>query len=205
MIKLYGPARSRTFRCLWTLEELGLPYENVPVDLRAGEHRTPEFLKLNPLARVPVLQDDTVTLFESAAICTYLAEKHPEKKLIPKPGTKERAYYYQWVSYVTTELEQGLWTMGKHKFALPKEKRVPDMIAVGAWEFSKISKVLENAVQSKQYLVGDTFTVADLLAAHTLLWAKGFEVPITAPLEKYLADLQKRPAFQKVLALRNAS
>ena len=62
MIKIYGPARSRTFRCLWTLEELKLPYENIKVDLRKGEAKTPEFLKLNPVGRVPVLQDGPVTL-----------------------------------------------------------------------------------------------------------------------------------------------
>lgn len=204
MIKLYGPARSRAFRCLWTLEELELPYENPQVDLRKGEQRTPEFLRLNPLGRVPVLEDGSVTLFESAAICCYLAEKHPEKNLIPKAGTAERAYFYQWMSFVTTELEQGLWTMGKHKFALPAEKRVPEMQAIGAWEFCQISKVLEKAVSGKEFLVGNRFSVADILAGHTLLWAKGFEVLISDPLEQYLMKLEQRPACQRVMEKRLA-
>jgi glutathione S-transferase len=202
MIKLYGPARSRTFRCLWTLEELGLPYQHISLDLHKGEHKNSEFLKLNPVGRVPVLVDGSVTLFESSAICCYLAEKQPLKNLIPKPGSVEHAYFFQWLSFVTTELEQGLWTMGKHTFALPEEKRLPQMKEIGAWEFSGLANVLEKAVRGKNFLVGDMFSVADIFAAHTLIWAKGFGVPVSGALDQYLQNLQQRSAFQNAFRLR---
>jgi len=201
MIKIYGPPKSRVFRVLWTLEELGVPYENVKVDMSKGEHKTPEFLKLNPLGRVPVLQDDGITLFETSAICCYLAEKFPEKALIPKSGTKERAYFYQWVSYVTTEIEQDLWVMAKHKFVLPEEMRLEKMKEIGAWEFSQHIKALEVAVIGKDFLVGSTFTVADILAGHTLSWAKSVNMPLSDDLERYLKNLKNRSAFQKVRGL----
>jgi glutathione S-transferase len=202
VIKIYGPAKSRTFRCLWTLEELQVPYENIKTNVRKGEAKTPEFLKMNPVGRVPVLQDGSVTLFESAAICCYLAEKFPEKHLIPKAGTVERGLFYQWMFFLTTELEQGLWSMGKHKFALPEEKRIPEMQKIGAWEFSELAKTLEKAVQGKEFLVEDTFSIADIFAVHTLLWAKGFEVPISKPLETYLNTHSQRPAFKKIFEMR---
>lgn len=201
MIKLYGSPKSRAFRCLWTLEELELEYENIAVDMRAGEHLSPEFKKLNPLSRVPVLQDDKITLFESAAICSYLAEQLPHRKLIPAVGTVERAHFYQWVSFITTELEQGLWTMGKHKFALPEEQRVPQMLEVGAWEFARAAKAMEAMVGDRQYLVGDHFTVADILAVHTLMWAKGSKVPLSPTLLRYLEGHQDRPALVKTRGL----
>src|SRR5262245_27813941 len=104
MIRLYGPSQTRAFRVLWLLEELGVPYEHV----RGGnpaELRSPEFLKLNPNGRVPVLVDGDVVLFESLAINLYLAERYGAESLWPKtPG--ERAQAVQWSFWVVTECER---------------------------------------------------------------------------------------------------
>lgn len=197
MIKIYGGVRTRAFRCLWTLEELGAPYQSVPVDFRAGANREPDFLKKNPAGKIPVLEDGEFTLCESAAICTYLGDKYPEKGLTPAPHSADRAIYDQWLFFITTELEQGLWTMAKHKFALPESKRIPQMKEIGQWEFTQAARVLNVGLKDKSFLIGDTFSVADIMAGHTLLWAIRFDVSLGYPrLESYLERLQQRPAFQ---------
>src|SRR5215470_9448924 len=99
----FGPTRS--LRPRWVLQELGVPFEAVNVNLAKGEHRTPAFLELNPYAKLPVLVDGDLTLTESVAISLYLAEKYPHKRLIPQDGA-ERADVYRWLLFAATELEQ---------------------------------------------------------------------------------------------------
>jgi glutathione S-transferase len=89
-MKLYGLGPTRSLRTLWGLRELGLEFELVPVNIPAGENREPDFLRLNPAGKLPVLVDGDLVLTESAAIVLYLAEKYPAKKLLP-PDLKERA------------------------------------------------------------------------------------------------------------------
>ena len=201
MLKIYGSVRSRTFRCLWTVEELELPYSLVNVDFAAGEHRQESYLKLQALGKVPALVDGELTLSESAAICTYLADKAPEKGLVPEPRTADRARYDQWLSFVLSELEQPLWTVGKHTFALPEAMRVPDVVEVAKKEFARPAAVLAAAVASRDYLVGDGFTVADIMAVHTLNWARVAQIPLGHDaLEAYRKRHVARPAFKRVLA-----
>ncbi|MEZ4750311.1 MAG: glutathione S-transferase family protein [Bdellovibrionota bacterium] len=204
MLKIFGSIRTRTFRVIWTAEELGIPYEHIPVDPKAGESRTPEFLLKNPYGKVPVIEDDGLVLFESSAICTYLADKFPEKQLTPKAYTKERALYNQWVSFITTEVEQALWTMAKHTFALPENKRLAPMRDIAKWEFSQAAKALNVGLKDRSFLVGERFSVADILAGNCLIWALRSEVPLGYPrLEDYLERLQQRAAFQKATQRRD--
>lgn len=93
-----------------------------------GEGRKPWFLGINPAGKVPVLDDGGRLITESAAICMHLAEKYPQSRLMPLPGTLQRSECYKWTSYVLTELDAPLWTIAKHRFALPKERRVPAVI-----------------------------------------------------------------------------
>src|SRR5215469_18423846 len=103
-MKLYEFAPTRSIRVRWTLQELGVDFEAITVDLLAGEHRSPEFLKINPAGKLPVLVDGEMVLTESIAIVLYLAEKYPEKKLIPTE-LKQRAELMRWLLFTTTELE----------------------------------------------------------------------------------------------------
>lgn len=200
-MKLYGTPASRTRRCLWALEEIGAEFELCHVDLRAAEHRRPEFLVVNPNGKVPALIDGDVTLFESAAICNYLGEKHPEAGLTPAPGSPERPFYDQWMFFAIAELEQPLWTIGKHTFVFPKDKRVPEILDVArGYEWPLAAKVLAGALEGRTYLVGDRFTMADIMVAHTLNWARGFDVPLGSDvLESYADEMLARPAFQRTL------
>src|SRR5579859_1321782 len=120
-MKLYGFSATRSLRALWGLRELGLDFDYVPVDLTKGEHKTPDFLKINPAGKVPVLVDGDLVLPESAAIILYLAEKYPEKGLLPR-DLKDRAEMYRWIMFSVTELEQPLWRITKHDFLLPEER-----------------------------------------------------------------------------------
>lgn len=196
MLKLYGMPKTRSTRITWALEEVGADYQFIPINLAKGEGQTPEFLALNPSGKVPVLVDGDLLLTESAAICTYLGDKFPETGLVPRPGTAERAKYDQWCFFVLAELEQPLWTIAKHKFALPEERRVPEIKATGVWEFQKAAAVLAKGLEGKDYLVGDGFTMVDILAAHTLAWARGARVLHKIDmLDEYMQRQLARPAF----------
>lgn len=194
-MKLYGYRNGRTLRVLWTLEELGLTYDYVEVDVMRGEGRSPSFLELNPAGKVPVLDDDGKIITESAAICIHLAETHPQLGLLSATGTPERAQCHKWISYILTELDAPLWTIAKHRFGLPRERRVPAVIETAGWEFRNAARILASAIEGKLFLVGTSLTVADILAGHTLLWARSARVAFDgAALETYLEGLLARDA-----------
>ena len=193
-MKLYGYRNGRTFRALWALEEAGAQYEYVEVDLMRGEAREPKFLEMNPAAKVPVLDDGGTIITESAAICMHVAEKYPQSRLMPPAGTNERSQCYKWTSYVLTELDAPLWTIAKHRFALPRERRVPAVIDTASWEFRTAVKILAAGVGDRPYLVGDCLTVADIVAGHTLSWAKSARLALGDQLEPYLDSLLGRAA-----------
>lgn len=202
MKTLYGMPRTRSFRVLWALEEVGAEYHYQMVDLGKGDGQTQEFLALNPGGKLPVLVDGDLVLTESAAICTYLAECFPHMELIPEAGTADRARYNQWCLFVLAELEQPLWTMGKHKFALPKKYRVREVIETAAYEFTRAAQVFDAGLAGREFLVGFSFSMADLLAAHTLHWAKVFKVEHGIPrLDDYLEQIQQRVAWQRAVAI----
>lgn len=201
-MKIYGAVMSRTRRCLWTAEEAGAAYELVRVDLGKAEHRSEDYLRLNPNGRVPALEDEGLVLFESGAICQYIARKYPVARLLPASGTREAALHDQWMFWTVSELEQPLWSMGKHRFALPKEHRIAAMLETALFEWRRVKVVLDAALEGRAFIVGDHLTVADIMVGHTLNWARGFDVPFESDnLERYLDALIARPAFQATRAL----
>ena len=198
MIKVFGLPKTRSIRVTWTLEELGMGYEYTAVQLSRGEAQQPEFLRLNPMAKVPVLVDGDFVLSESGAICTYLGDKHPALGLVPDPRTPERARYDQMCLFALTELEQPLWTAAKHRFALPKRLRVPEVFASTQWEFARAVSALGAWLGAQEFVLGGRFTVADVLVAHTLSWARNTEVPIEQDSVNAYADrVLARPALTR--------
>lgn len=171
MIKLYGAGPSRWVKCYWTLRELEIPFEPVVVSLQKGDTRTPEFLAKNPFGKIPVLEDGDLRLRESSAICTYLAEKNPEKGLLPKPGTSDRALVNQWMSFAVADLEQPLWRTMKHRFLYPEKARIPAEIELAHGDFKTLAATLERELRG-DYAVGRRFTLADLTLAYTLKWSR---------------------------------
>ena len=192
----YGMPRTRSFRVLWMLEEIGAQYEYRLVNLGKGGGQTPEFLQLNPAGKLPAMVDGDLVLTESAAICIHLAESAPGRKLIPAAGTADRAHCNQWCFFVLAELEQPLWTIAKHKFALPKDYRVREVLETATFEFARAVRLLDIGLKERDYLVDGNFCVADLLAAHTLTWAKAFKMDLGSDnLDAYLARNCRREAW----------
>ena len=198
MITLYGFSQSRSTRAAWALEEAGADYDYVAVDLKKGEGRQPAFLAVNPGGKVPALVDEGLTLTESAAIVTYIGDRCPESGLTPPPRTAERAEYDQWCSFVISELEQPLWTLGKHRFVLPEDWRVPAIEPTAKKEFAVAVGVFETGLGDRRYLLGDAFTAADIMAAYTLSWGRNWQVlPENSRLQAYLERTLSRPALER--------
>ena len=207
MIKLYGFGQTRSARCVWTLRELGLEFEFVKVQLSKGEHFQPEYKQLQPFARVPVLQDGDLTLYESAAICCYLADRYGAAHgpipalipaLIPAPGSRERILYDQWQSFVISSFEQPLDRIVRHLWTYPEASRSSAEIALAKQDFYSYCQTLEKLITP--VLVGNTFSVADILLCYVLKWSTLWDLLTDFPrLQAYLANHMERPAFPREL------
>ncbi len=197
-LRLFEYSVTRSFRCRWLLQELNVPFEAVTIDLSKDEQRSLKFLKLNPNGRVPVLDDEGFILFESGAICTYLADKYPERSLIPKVGSRDRALHDQWMYFCVTELEQPLWTITKHSRILPEEKRIASTIPLAQEEFQKVAKVVEDHLGDRSYMIGKSFSLVDIFIGQTLLWASWYKLLREFPrLSEYVSHLKSREAFPR--------
>jgi glutathione S-transferase len=204
-MKLYGFGGTRWLRALWALRELDAEFEFVPVNLLAGEHRRPEFLRLNPAGKIPVLVDGDVLLTESAAIVMYLAEKYRDKGLLPA-DLGERAQVYRWAMFAVTELEQPLWRITRHTRLYPEDKRLPDDVALAGQEFVAMAAVLDRHMEGRQFVVGDRVTVADCITAYTLDWGNERRLIDGCPqLRAYLERMYTRPKAPQRIAEAFAS
>src|SRR5437763_11505228 len=170
-LKIYGVARSRAFRTLWMARELGLDYEHVKVDFATGETRTPAHLTLNPNGHVPVIDDDGFVLWESMAINLYLAKKYGAGALYPS-RLEDEAHAWQWSFWGMTEIERPVLTALFNRALLPEDKRDAGAADEAERQLQQPLQVLDAAVSGKPYLVGDSFTVADLNVASILSWAR---------------------------------
>jgi glutathione S-transferase len=192
MLRIYHREYAgRPIRALWTLEEIGAPYELMLMDWKEGsgeQHRT-----RHPLGRVPVLQDDEGFVFESTAICLHLADLHPQAGLLPSLGTHERALAYQWSCFAPAELEPPLI-----EAAIFRESD-PDRAAKARGRFVAAADAVAQALQGSEYLVGERFGVADVLVATALSIPEraGFPEDVSQDLKAYVARLRERPAYQR--------
>ncbi|MBX2800372.1 MAG: glutathione S-transferase family protein [Myxococcales bacterium] len=196
-MKLYGfGGPSRATRVAWALEEAGAEWS-----YQASHPRSDEVKALNPHWKMPILVDGDLVLTESLACCNWVAQRFPEAGLAPALGTRERAEYDRWCSFVVTELEQPLWTHRRHNVVYPEALR-GDVTASVDHELGRALKVLEAGLQDRTFLVGDRFTCADILCVHTLSWARGegFEERLDPALVRYRDGHRSRPAFQRATA-----
>ena len=185
----YGPSRSKQAR--WTLQELGLEFKSVEgLEILHSD----ELNQVSPLGKVPAVVIDGEPLFESAAICTYLADLVPEKGLIAPSGTRERALHLQWVSFALTELEAYVWSNARNTFVLPEEQRITALFEQNNKEFKHAASVLDDVLSSADYLVGDKFSVTDILVGFTVNWGNLAGLLLQTPnLQRYLERLKERP------------
>jgi len=184
------------------LEELEIDYRIKEIDVHKGEGRSEEYLAVNPTGKVPALQDGSFILFESAAINTYLADKFPEKNLIPKSDSQERGLYNQWCYYVMSELEQPLWLNAKHTFIYPEQRRLPGNIESAKFEFRQALKVIEGHLDKNDYMVGNQFSGADILVAQTFMWAQMVKFPLDMPASlEFIARMKERDGYQRAISI----
>ena len=196
MYTVIGSPKTRAFRVMWMLEELGVPYENVKINT-TGDSRTPEFLRINPNGHVPVLQEDGLTLCESLAINLYLARKY-DKGLWPKT-IEEEGRAFQWSLWAVTEIEDPILTALRHRLLLPEDQRDPKQAEAAAQKFTGPLKVLNDALSGNAYLVGEAFSVADLNVAGVMLLAKAakFDIASAPNVQAWMERCTTRPALAK--------
>jgi glutathione S-transferase len=192
-MRLYGTPPTRAIRPLWVIRELALECEVIFFSHRAGDHLKPEFRALNPAGRIPVLVDGETVLTESVAICLYLAEKEQDRSLIPADPLI-RGQMYRWLFFLVSEIEAPLERMERHRCLYPVEKRSPQAIDLAREECAKMCGVLEEHLNGREFLVGKTLSLADLIAAHTLDWAGEEGLLKNAPrLREFVETLYSRP------------
>ncbi len=204
-MKLYGFGQSRSFRALWALEESELAYEYIPVDFGSSEgplgSRSEEYKEINSQGKVPTLIDGDLILTESGAMVSYIAKKASDRNLIPLDNLEQLALYDEILFFVLSDLEQPLWSNGKHRFALPEEQRIPDMLITAVWEFNKAQVALEHHLGDREFAVGDHFTVADIFVSHTINWAQRFEFKVEQKFLDYRDRHYQRSAAKKALEI----
>ena len=201
---LYGLPKTRSVRVAWTLEEIGIPWQFVRVELSAGEHLNDAFKAISKTAKIPTLETPNGMLVESAAIVQYLAEKHALGELIPTLDDPLRGQFLQAMSFLVSDLELPLTNTIKHKFVLPAEKRVPAVLEVCPWEFTNKINDFGTLLGEQTYLCGEMFTVADIMAGHMLAWARSLgyqEWPQNVV--EYRERILSRPAYERAWRKEN--
>ena len=199
-MKLYEFAPTRSIRVRWMLQELEVDFEAISVDLRLREHLSPQFLKLNPAARIPVLVDGDLVLNESVAIVLYLAEKYPERGFMPA-DLKLRADVYRWSLFAVTELEQPWWRIARHTHLYPEVDRLPAEVNLARRDFKPMAAVLEQHLRGRDYVVGDRVTAADFIVAYTLDVAGEMQLLDECPaLRGYVERMYARPRAPRRVA-----
>lgn len=185
MLKLYGGARSRATIVQWYLEELSVPYEFVLLDMQAGEHRQPEYLKINPIGKVPAIVDGDLQLWESGAILLYLAEKYGKSPL----PIEERAIITQWVLFANATLGNGIFIEAS------REREMPRLLTP-----------LNDIFEKQPFILGEEFSVADVAVGSILAY-----IPLLLKLDlsaypavvNYIERVTARPAYQTAIAARS--
>jgi glutathione S-transferase len=197
MPRLYYMPRTRSSRVLWLLAEIGAPYELTK--LAPEERKSAEHLARQPLGRVPALElDDGTVVFESAAICLQLADLHPDAGLIPPLGSAERALVYQWVLFGMTELEGPLY---RWLSEVAEDSTTP---SPARDRFAQAAAALETALDGRDWLLGESFTVADVICASVLGSAHARDLLTQWPgLQAYVERGEARPAFIAAAAVSN--
>lgn len=194
-LKLYYNPHSRAAMTRYLLEELEIPYELAPVAYDDGSMRTPEFLALNPMGKIPVLDDDGVIITETTAIAIYLADKYKAPNdLAPGINEPERGEYLRWLAFVPGAIEPAM-----------AQKSVGfeiNRMQAGWGEFDLVVDVLKDRLaRANPYLLGERFTAADAVLGGALNFAMMFEIfPKAAELTAYVERITSRPAFARAIA-----
>ena len=190
-IELYYTPHTRSLRPRWLLEELNIPYTLRPVDLFGGE-RNPA----HPLGSVPAMRLDGEAMFESGAMCHWLADRFPEKGLAPAFDAALRRAYEQWMFFVPGTLEPPAFEILMHTILLPEKHRVKEIVGFAEKGYKRVLRMLATELDHDGYLLGDTFSCTDIMAASTLDWLPDMLGPYPA-LQAYVQRVTTRDAYAR--------
>jgi glutathione S-transferase len=197
MITLYHHPFTRAAGTVWALEEIGEPYELTFVDVMQGAHKAPELLALNPMGKLPILVDGDAVVSETAAIALYLADRYALGRLAPRPDDPARGTYLRWSLFAPAVIEPGsLAQLARWEFK-PSQ--------AGWGDYSTMLGAMETAISGRAFVLGDTFSMADVIFGGTLRYMLRFKMIEPRPVfTAYAERLAQRPALQKADA-RNAA
>ena len=207
MYNLFYFPRNASWAPHLVLEEIGVDYRLTLVDRKSREQKSEDYLTLNPTGRIPTLVDDDTVIFESAAICLYLCEQHPQANLIPKVGDPNRALFYQWLFYLTATLQPELMLYiypDKHTESLAD---VAPIIQTQESIIADMFALLDKQLEGKEYLVGDHLTACDYFLFMLSHWSRELKQPPLSfgNLGLYLRRIAKRPAMKKVCVIEGTN
>jgi glutathione S-transferase len=201
MLEIYGSPKSSARRCYWCLEEAGVKYRAHAVDFRAKEHKSPQYLKMNPNGKVPTLVDGDLVLWESMAINFYIGDAY--KQDLIGHTTRERAPIRQWSFWAISELQPALIEAFIELEFVPVEKRDADKITKALEKTRPRLELLESIFENTNYLVANRFTLADLNVASVVEINQHINNDLSgfSRLSRWLATVQERPAYQRLKSL----
>ncbi|UCD67844.1 MAG: glutathione S-transferase family protein [Betaproteobacteria bacterium] len=200
MLKIYHAPRTRGFRIVWLCEELGTPYQIVPVDMSPKYRASPEWRSLNPVGKVPVMSDGDMTIFESGAMLQYVLDKYGEGRLQPQPGTNEHGIYLQWLWFAEATFSRPLGEIVNHnrEFADNPLKPVIDEMKTRA---RLCAQALDAALAEKSWIIGETFSAADIMLGLSLRsYQRLMNEDFPGNVAPYWTRLTARPAYQRAIA-----
>jgi len=193
-MKLYWCANTRAFRIAWLLEEAGVRYERIVIDIHdAAAKGNSAFRAVSPMGKVPALEDGVARLSDSGAICIYVADQYPQARLAPPVGHPDRARFLQWVTFTNSVIEPAM----AEKFA----KLEPKPTSFGWGSFDLMLATLRSELSKGEWILGERFCAADVLLGTSAFYLKQFGlIEDDAVLGAYAARCQARPAWQRAKA-----
>ena len=195
----YTHPQSRGRVARWMLEEIGRPYRTELVEY-GTTMKAPAYLAINPMGKVPAIRHGDTVVTEAAAICAYLADAFPEARLAPPPADRLRGPYYRWLFFVAGPLEAA-WTNKAMGFVVPPERER----MMGYGRFEHVIDVLEGAVSRAEYVVGDSFTAADVYVGSSIGFGMQFGTIEKRPVfEQYWHRISARPAARRAKEIDDA-
>jgi glutathione S-transferase len=197
-MRLYWCKNTRAFRIAWLLEESGLKYDRVVLDVRSeGSKNDPAFRAVSPMGKVPALEDGPARICDSGAICIYIADQYPEARLGPPVGHADRGRFLQWVTYTNSVIEPAMLEK------LAKLESKPTSYGWGS--FDLMLATLRSELAKGEWLLGESFSAADVLVGTAAYFLKQFRLIGDDPvIDPYIARCSSRPAWQRAQAFDSA-
>ena len=196
MIKIYHAKGTRGLRVMWLCEELNIDYEIQNVDFSKEFRFSEQWLKINPLGKLPSLRDGDILLFESCAMIQYILDKYGGGKLQPSPSTTSYAYFLQWLWFSEATFARPIGEIVNHRREFPDEQEIPEVVQEMQSRIYKCLDALNEALEGKDFILGKNFTAADISLGYSLLIAQNrIDKEFPEKVDKYWGNISSRRAF----------